>query len=203
MNAASGSRSDTAGSTSSDLIRRAQSRDQEAWQRLAKLYGTNVYDWARGAGLQPSDAVDVMQEVFRAVATHIGDFRRDDPSHSFRGWLWTITRNKIRDHYRDVSARSEVTGGSDARRQLEQIPDLSSDPAPPGDEASESYLRDQAREMVRAQFEDRTWQAFWRVGARGDKPADVAEDLGMSVGAVYMAKSRVLRSVREMFDELF
>jgi len=148
MNAASGSRSDTAGSTSSDLIRRAQSRDPEAWQRLAKLYGPMV-------------------------------------------------------HSLDVWARSEVTGGNEARRQLEQIPDLSSDPPPPDDEASESHLRDQAREMVRAQFEDRTWQAFWRVGARGDKPADVAEDLGMSVGAVYMAKSRVLRSVREMFDELF
>jgi len=75
------------------------------------------------------------------------------------------------------------------RRQLKPIPDLSSDPAPPGDEASESYLRDQAREMARAHFDDRTWQAFWRAGVQGNKPADVAEDLEMSVGAVYMAKN--------------
>jgi len=102
INAASGSHSEMADSTSADLIPRAQSRDHEAWQRLSKLYGPIVPDWACRAGLQLSDAVDVMQEVFRAVALNVGDFRHDDPSHSFRGWLWTVTRNKIRDHYRDV-----------------------------------------------------------------------------------------------------
>lgn len=202
MNATSSSHPETAGSTSSELIRRAQDYDQAAWQRLADLYGALVYGWARGANLQQSDAADVVQEVFRAAATNIEQFRHEDPSHSFRGWLWTVTHNKICDHYRDVAARSEVTGGSDARRRLQELPDLASEAPPPPDEASLGYVRRQALEMVRAHFEPHTWQAFWRVTVQRDEPADVAEDLGMSVAAVYMAKSRVLKRLRRELEEL-
>src|SRR5688572_4263442 len=102
------------GSTSSSLIDRVQARDAEAWRRLAHIYGPLVYRWTQKAGLQESDAADVSQEVFRAVASHVTEFRRDRPDATFRGWLWTITRNKIHDFFRRRAGEPEARGGSDA-----------------------------------------------------------------------------------------
>jgi RNA polymerase sigma-70 factor (ECF subfamily) len=94
-----GQSAEFSGSTSSSLLERAKSRDPDAWRWLAEFYGPLVYNWARAAGLQPSDAADVAQEVFRSVSVKLADFRHDRTHDSFRGWLWTITRNKVRDYH--------------------------------------------------------------------------------------------------------
>lgn len=193
----SGPASHTSSSTSTSLLRRVKARDPHAWQRLVNLYGPLVYRWAREAQLQDSDATDVMQEVFQAVSGAIERFRHDRPNDSFRGWLWTITKNKVRDHFRERADRADARGGTTAQLQIEHIPDLP--PEEPSDTTAHAAtnLPRRSLDLIRGEFKDRTWQAFWRIVVAGDKPADVAEDLGMSVAAVYTAKSRVFQRVRQ------
>src|SRR5277367_2420601 len=82
------------------LLERVRVDDEAAWHRLVDLYAPLVYRWCRRSGLPEQDAADVFQDVFQAVATHIAGFRKEKESDTFRGWLRTITRNKIRDHFR-------------------------------------------------------------------------------------------------------
>ena len=183
-------------STSISLIQRVQRHDPEAWARFSRLYTPLVYRWARRVNLQDADAGDVVQEVFYSVMTSVERYKVDRGS-GFRGWLWGITRNKLLQHQR-VGARSPNSlGGSSAHRMVLALPD-----APP-EELSES-LRDLAKraaQLIRVDFQPKTWQAFWRVCANDEEPARVAEDLGMSMAAVYTAKSRVLAHLRRELQE--
>jgi RNA polymerase sigma-70 factor (ECF subfamily) len=184
------------GSTSSSLIERAVAHDAEAWRRLSALYAPMVYRWARQTGLQSQDAADMVQEVFRSIATHLPGFHRDHPGDSFRGWLWTITRNKVRDHYRRRTARTEDDGAAAQARLQELAESISDDSALPVANAQLDLAR-RVLTMVQADFEPHTWQAFWKTTIDAATARDVAAELGMSVGAVYMAKSRVLARIRE------
>jgi RNA polymerase sigma-70 factor (ECF subfamily) len=191
-------------SVSSTLLDQLRSGRPEAWERLVRLYSPVVYRWCRRSGLAAEDAADVLQEVLSAVMLHLPDFHRDGPQDSFGGWLATITRNKVRDHYRRRHGRAEAQGGSTAQRQLSEIPQ----PPEPSEESirpdaeSAAWLSRGALEAIRAEFEARTWQAFWQTTVDGQPPAHVAKDLEMSVAAVYMAKSRVLRRLRQVMGEL-
>ena len=186
-------------SISSTLLDRVRAQRPEAWERLVDLYGPVVYRWCRQSALGPEDAADVVQEVFTAVAAHVDQFRRDRPGDSFGGWLHSITRNKIRDVYRRRQGKPEARGGTDARQQLAEIggPTEPSDPSAACEDGLDAWLSRRGLELVRAEFENRTWEAFWRTAVEGHAPAHVAEDLGMSVQAVYKAKSRVLRRLRQ------
>lgn len=168
-----------------------------------QLYGPTVYLWARQAAIQPADAADVVQEIFSAVALHIQTFRREQPEDNFRGWLWTISRNKIRDHFRRCSKQVPARGGTEAYRQINQIPSgaepSSSNNAIPRDE---SGLMQRALESIRASFEATTWKAFWRTTVDRCTASDVADELALSRAAVYQAKSRVLRRIRQEFGEI-
>jgi len=187
-------------STSASLLHGLKRREPLAWQRLCQLYGPLVYSWCRTFGVAQSDAADIAQEVFRSIHSHIAEFRRDQPGHSFRGWLWTITRNKIRDHFRNSAGRPVAIGGTDAQLKLLQLPDEAIDPcgASTHERPANSGLLS-GLEVVQAEFEDRTWQAFWRTVVDDQSTAQVAEDLQISVNAVRLAKSRVLRRLREEF----
>lgn len=188
------------GSTASNLLGEVKANDCSAWRRLASLYAPLVYSWARRAGLQAEDAADVVQEVFRAVLTHIATYESGSRAGSFRGWLWTITRNKIKDHWRSQQRQPQAVGGTDAHERLLQLPvpaDLT-DEEPVGTEGS---VLQRGLELIRAHFGDRTWQAFWRVTAEGEAPAEVGAALGMSVNAVYVARSRVLSRLRQELGE--
>ncbi len=189
------------GSVSSTLLERLKARRPEAWQRLVDLYGPVVYRWCRWSGVGAGDVPDVVQEVFTAIATHIAGFHRQRPGDSFTGWMRTITRNKVYDHFRQRQGRPQAQGGSDAQAALLRVrePPAAGPESPPGAEAA---ILPQALELVRAEFENRTWEAFWRAVIEGQSPAHVAADLGMSVQAVYQAKSRVLRRLRRELGEL-
>ncbi len=194
--------SESADSTATSLLVRVKQRDPEAWERLTKLYGPVVYRWARVAGLQDNDAADIVQEAFSAVAQGIDGFRREQTTDSFRGWLWTITRNKICDYVRWLSARPGATGGSAAQQQLQQIP-AEPPPQPPDDGVDTvAAVANRAVDLVRNDFESHTWQAFHETAIQNRRAADVADQLGMTVSAVYTAKSRVLRRIREELDGL-
>ena len=190
-------------STSSSLVERIRQHDSDAWRRLADLYSPLVYGWCRHAGISADDAGDVLQEVFFAVAQGIERFRHDRKDDTFRGWLWAITQNKIRDHFRKRRAEGQARGGTDAQQRLEQIPEETTidwTSAPPAAQGPSPKQR--AVELARAGVEDRTWQVFWQMTVEKLPAAEVAEQLGMSVAAVYKAKYRVMRLVRRELDDL-
>ena len=206
-------------SISSTLLDQLRGRRPEAWQRLVLLYGPVIYHWCRRSGLAAEDAADVVQEVLSAVFLHLPGFRRDRPQDSFSGWLAAITRNKVRECYRRRQGRAEARGGSTALRQMAEIAEPECLPSPSGrgawgeggagegesiqpDDQSAACLSRRVLDVIRAEFEDRTWRAFWRVSAGGESAAHVAADLGVSVAAVYKAKSRVLARLRQVLSDL-
>jgi RNA polymerase sigma-70 factor (ECF subfamily) len=191
-----------ASSVSSTLLERVKARRPEAWERLVDLLGPVVYRWCRQSGIGREDAADVVQEVFSSVAAHVGDFRRESPGDSFTAWLATITRNKIRDHFRRRQGRPEARGGTDAQLQFRQIPELPELSQQSNGTWAAGLLSRRALDLVRAEFENRTWEAFWRTTVDGQCPADVAQDLGLTLNAVYKAKSRVLRRLRRELGDL-
>jgi RNA polymerase sigma-70 factor, ECF subfamily len=191
-------------SVSSTLLDQLRSGRPDAWERFVRLYSPVIYRWCRRSGLTAEDSADVFQEVLSAVMLHLSDFHRDKPQDSFSGWLAAITRNKVRDLYRRRHGRAEARGGSTAQRRMAEIPQ----PPEPSEEfirpdaESAAWLSRHALDMIRAEFETRTWQAFWRVTIHGQPSSQVAEDLDMSIPAVYTAKSRVLRRLRQVMGEL-
>ena len=190
-------------STSRSLIERARESDAEAWRRLCEVYGPVVYRWARAKGLQSTDASDIGQEVFRVVAAKIQEFRRDRPGDTFRGWLWTITHHKIGDYFRAQNRQPGGVGGSTARTLIHELPeDLTEATSAGEDDASEHEILHRALALIRVEFAETTWQAFWRTTVEGRSTDQTAADLGLSAGAVRQAKYKVLRRLRaEMREE--
>jgi RNA polymerase sigma-70 factor (ECF subfamily) len=191
-------------SISSSLLERLKANSPESWRRFVHLFGPVVYQWCRHRGLQAADAGDVGQNVFREVAVRVSDFRRDRRGDTFRGWLWTITQSKIADYWRSQLKGPVATGGSTAQVRLEQLAaDSLAEPDSQADAKSLGSLYRRGLELIRCEFEERTWQAFWRVVVDRCRPAEVADELGMSVNSVYLAKSRVLRRLRAELGHLF
>jgi RNA polymerase sigma-70 factor (ECF subfamily) len=197
----SGSASQASTGTSRSLLERARAADADAWDRLVGLYGPLVFHWCRHWDLQEQDVADVFQDVFQAVAAHIADFRKERPGDTFRGWLRIITRNKVHDHFRRLGREPGAAGGTDAQLRLAELPAPGGDPEPADPELDAALFR-QGLELIRAEFEERTWQAFWRTAVDDVPPKDVAAELSMTPGSVRVAKCRVLRRLREEFGEL-
>ena len=183
------------------LLERVRGHDPEAWRRWFQLYQPLVLFWCARAGVNATDAEDVAQEVFAAAAAALDRFRRDRPGDTFRGWLRTITRNQILQLYRRCGRQPQATGGSDALHDLQDV----IDPLPgPGEEESLEIdlLYRRALELVRGEFAERTWQAFWMTVVEGREPATLTEELHMTANTIRQAKSRVLRRVREEVGDL-
>lgn len=193
---------DSSVSASSSLLARLQASDRDAWQRLVDMYGPGVFWWCRQSGLQAEDAADVFQEVFRAVAGAIGDFRGEIIGGSMRSWLRAITRNKICDHIRRRQRQPQAEGGTSALEKLAQVTASSGVLEQPEASEAPDPLWARALEAIRVDFQHHTWQAFWQVVVDARPAAEVAAELGMSLEAVYQAKSRVLRRLREEMQGL-
>lgn len=193
--------SDERNSISSSFLKRLGEHDEQAWRRLAELYGPVVLHWCRLARLQAGDADDVLQEVFRTVAQRVAGFDLQRDGGTFRGWLWSITRHKLGDFIRSRRKQGAGVGGSDHQQWLTEV---AGDTAGEGDASTPprpSGLYERCFDLIRAEFEDRSWQAFWRTAVEGQPAADVAAALGTSANAVYLAKSRILRRLREELGE--
>jgi RNA polymerase sigma-70 factor, ECF subfamily len=185
------------------LLERIKVDDEAAWHRLIDLYAPLVYRWCRRYGLPDQDAADVFQDVFQAVAIHIAGFRKEKEGDTFRGWLRTITRNKVRDQFRKSRREPAGEGGSEALNRLSALPDApSADADDSGEKQADRGLFGHALSLIRTEFEPRTWQAFWLTAVEGRRPDEVSSELMMSPGAVRVAKSRVLRRLREELGEL-
>ncbi|HEY7427534.1 MAG TPA: sigma-70 family RNA polymerase sigma factor [Gemmataceae bacterium] len=202
-NSGNGVGSSPSTATSRSLLERVKADEPQAWDRLVRLYAPLVFQWCRGWDLREQDAADVFQEVFQAVATHIGTFRKEREGDTFRGWLRTITRNKVHDHFRRLGREPEGVGGTDAQARLAQLPA----PSPREDsnlseQRAERGLITHVLDLIRPEFAERTWQAFWRTAIEGGSAPEVAAELSMSAGAVRVAKSRVLQRLREELGDL-
>lgn len=185
------------GRTSSSWLSRMRHRDPQAWWRLTELYGPLVYHWGRRHSLSAEDASDLTQEVFGAVARSIERFLHSPEHGTFRGWLWTIARNKLRDHFRRAADREEAAGGTEAWLRLSSIPEIWSDESHEVTDPGElQRLFRRALDRVRCEFEDRTWQAFWLSTVELQETDDIAQQLGLTPNSVRQAKSRVLRRLR-------
>lgn len=193
--------------TSLSLLNRANLNEAQGWQSILDLYSPLVFFWCQKAGLCREDAADVLQNVWQAVASHLGQFERRRDG-AFRGWLWTITRNKLNDHFRRQRDEPKGVGGSTAQHYLQEIPEHEPESfvAESSADGSGDVLR-RALELIRADFEPHTWQAFWLAAVDGEAARTIAERLQMSLDAVYQAKARVLRRLREelagLQDEVF
>ncbi len=194
--------SEVPSSTSPSLLARVKASDQEAWRRLVQVYGPLVYAWCRRWQLHAEDVADIFQEVFQAVATQIGSFRADRPGDTFRGWLWGITRHKVGDHFRRRGKQPVAAGGSDAQQMMLDLPNPPTDDGDSDGAGNGDAVVHRALEQIRAEFEPRTWQMFWRATVECHATRDIAAELGVTPDAVRMAKSRILRRLREELADL-
>ena len=154
-----------------------------------------IYRFACQSGLQDADASLVTQDVLVTVARTIHRFEYDPNSGSFRGWLKTVTRSRLVDFMRAQGKHAQGSGDTDVHQVIAE----QSDPRQP-DLWEREYRRslfEWAVGRIQCEFEDRTWQAFWRTSVEAQETETVAETLEMSTGAVYIARSRVLARLRE------
>jgi RNA polymerase sigma-70 factor, ECF subfamily len=189
--------------TSLSLLQRIRAGDADGWRRVVELYTPLAYHWCRRWGVEGADADDILQEVFHAASQGLAGFRREREGDTFRGWLRAITHHKVQSFWRGRARQPDPPGGSEALQRLHELPGPAPDGSEDPDEASQvSALFHRALSLVRSEFEAKTWQAFWRVTVDGQPSAEVAAELGMTANAVRMAKSRVLRRLREEVGEL-
>ena len=178
--------------------------DNEAWDKLVRLYTPLVYHWCQRLDMPRDDIPDVVQELFATVAAKIGQFRKERPGDSFRGWLRVITRRKSIDVFRKKGKEPQGEGGTEALRRLDGVPDHRQ--GMPGEEGelelnddpeAKSIIYNQALEEIRGEFREPTWKAFWGIVVDGRPPKDVADELGLSPGAVRVAKCRGLQKLKK------
>ncbi|HVW02046.1 MAG TPA: sigma-70 family RNA polymerase sigma factor [Planctomycetaceae bacterium] len=174
--------------------------DPQAWETLSRLYGPLVYRWARQCGLQPQDAADVAQNVFVSILRGIARFSIEGPQATFRGWLWTITRNAVREFARKEGRHPVATGGSEAQHTLLELP-AEDELKLAWDQDVLPNLTHRALRIVRESTEPHNWEAFWRTTALGESAVEVAEALQMTPPAVRQAKYRVLCRLRDLLAD--
>lgn len=183
-------------STSVSLLNRVRNADDDlSWQRFVDLYTPMIYRWATGIGLPQTEATDLVQDVFVRIVKQMPTFQYDR-NKSFRSWLKTVTTNRARDFLRQRAQRP-VPGSMHG--QPPSLPDsiefLSA-------QEYNAMLTRRALEIMQSDFEETTWQACWQVVVEGHSTAEVAASLGITKNAVYLAKSHILRRLRQEMQEL-
>ncbi len=188
--------------TSLSLLQRIRNGDASGWNRVVDLYSPLLFHWCRRWGVEGADAEDIVQEVLHAASQGIGEFRRERPGDTFRGWLRAIARHKVLSYWRSRHRHPQAAGGSEAWRRLEETPEPDDASEDAADAEQLTSLFHRALGLLRGEFEERTWQAFWRATVDGQAAPAVAAELGMTANAVRTAKSRVLHRLREELGDL-
>jgi RNA polymerase sigma factor (sigma-70 family) len=184
------------------LVRLKDPRDTGAWGEFVELYGPVVYGFARKRGLQDSDAADMVQEVLRSVARNADKMEYDPKKGTFRGWLYTVTRNKIYNFLSSQKRRPRAAGDVTSQERLEAFADPTNESEADWELEYQRRLSHKAMERVKHEFQPATWQAFWGTAVEGRQALEVGQMLKMTPGAVYVAKSRVLARLRDEVQKL-
>ena len=196
------SRADSDG-TRTSLLSRARRHDPAAWGELVELYGPLVAHWCRRCDLDVHASADVIQDVFSAVSQALDRFQPANREGAFRAWLWTITRNKIRDWIRREQRHPAGGGGSTALRSIHAFRDETSVPDDePSDDRQINALVLRGLQQVRGEFADRTWRMFERNVIEGIDSAQVAQEFDVTSATVRKTRSRILRRLREHLGDL-
>jgi RNA polymerase sigma-70 factor, ECF subfamily len=180
------------------LIRLRQTHDREAWAQFVDTYGPLVHGFLRRHGMQEADVLDVTQDVLTSVAAAIRSFEhKRDHSGSFRSWLFTIVRNRMTDYWRREGRHQRGSGDDGAQQILAQLPSNNDELEEQWNREYLQYLFHTVADQVRGDFQETTWQAFWRTAVGQEPLRTVAADLGISLPGVSIAKRRVLRRMQE------
>ena len=191
---------ETASTRPSLLIRVRDPRDADAWAQFVGLYGPLIYQFARRRRLQDADAADLTQTVLQAVAAGVRRLDYAPSQGSFRGWLFQIVRRQLWKLLARQQRGPQARGGADRPQELESLPAREEEDLWEREHERRLFLW--AAEQVRGRFEEATWQAFWRTAVEGQSPREVGQALGMSLGSVYTARSRVLGRLRKAIQEV-
>ncbi len=183
------------------LVQLRTGSNHSAWQEFVKLYGPIIYGFARKRGLQDADAADLMQDVLRSVSTAIGRLDYDRNHGTFRGWLFTIARNKIFNFLSARRIRPQGSGDTSTNRLLDSHPDTD-DGSEAWDMEYQRRLASLGMERIKSEFQDTTWRAFWLTAVEGASAAEASKQVGLSTGAIYVAKSRVLARLKEVVETM-
>jgi len=182
------------------LIRIKNPQDQTAWQEFVEIYRPAVYRFARRRGLHSDDAEDITQQVLLSLLRKIGEWNTDRQAGSFRAWLLTVARNAVSNKLSRKS-HDDGCGGTSVLQRLSNFVDDHEESATFDWELRRATFRRAAAE-VRPEFHETTWQAFWRTAVERRSAERTASELQVSIGAVYTAKSRVLKRLRDLVCEL-
>ncbi|MDA8563344.1 sigma-70 family RNA polymerase sigma factor [Mariniblastus sp.] len=189
--------------TRASLIFRLKDHDDhDAWKQFLDLYGQTIFQFVRSRGLQDADAADLMQEVFKRVGNAIGRLEYAKQKGGFRAWLFTITRNCLNSYFKKKQNGISAIGGSSPQIALGQISDEK-------DELNERWEREfqkqimlQAIEVVRPTSAPNTWAAFEMTAIQNLSMDEVVKSLGMTRGAIYVARSRVTSRLKSEVERL-
>lgn len=178
------------------LTKLRQPGDQEAWDRLVKLYAPLLQQWLRGLEVQEADADDLVQDVLAVVVKELPEFRHGEHAGAFRAWLRQVLVNRVRNFWRSRQHRPLATGNSSVQERLKQLEDDASQLSRAWDEQHDREILSRLIELIRPSFLPKTWEAFHRQMFGGQRADQVAEELGMPLSSVYVARSRVLAALR-------
>src|SRR5215831_17584825 len=187
--------------TRQSLLLRAQNGETNAWKDLTDLYRPLILGWLKRQGVPAGDVEDLSQEVLLSVVKHLPGFQHSGQRGAFRAWLRTIVCSRTADYWRTLDAAMPA-GGSGATAALQQIADPDSALNRQWDEEHDRYVLHCLLDLVEEEFEPVTLQAFRRLALDGISGAEAAQELKLSVAAVYVAKSRVLARIRQEAEGL-
>jgi RNA polymerase sigma-70 factor (ECF subfamily) len=174
-------------------MRLRNAKNHAAWEEFVTAYHPAIYRFGRQRGLQHADAQDLAQSVLSAVAEQVADWEPDADRSRFRTWLWRVASNQTITMFRRRKPDA-ARGGTTAVAVLHDQPD-------PAADLELNRRREAFRALarkVRAEFEEATWQAFWMTAVEGATVEETARSLGRSAGAIYTARSRIIRRFQEL-----
>ena len=179
------------------LLRVRDPRNADAWCEFVDVYAPLIHRYGRQRGLQDADAADLAQQVLQQISKSVAEFEYDAAKGTFRGWMFTITRNKLLRMVEKEQQHAKATGDTKIKLVLEQHADDSLE-EDVWNALHEKRLFELAMTKARPEFKTSTWDAFQRTAIAGQKPQEVARELNVSLGAVYIAKSRVTSRLRQI-----
>ena len=186
---------------SSLLLRLCDPGDHEAWVEFVGLYEPVIYRLLRKAGIQDADALEIMQELLLAVSRNVENWKPREENGSFRGWLRRVTRHLVVNWVRRRKRQLATTSLDMDSLLVADEPD-SGDESRQFDSEVRRSLFHRASEQVRGEVQAQTWRAFWETAVCRREVGEVADQLGMTAGAVRVAKCRVIARLRVTVDKL-